>query len=52
MDFEKGQQLIKRYDGTIVTIAKVGHDYIELDGYFEPNHVVMKDKVLSYYNLM
>lgn len=52
MEFKKGQQLIKRYDGRIVTIAKVGHDYIELDGDFEPNHVVMKDKVLSYYKEM
>jgi hypothetical protein len=52
MDFEEGQQLTKRFDRRIVTIVYVGHDCIELDGDFEPKHVVMKDKVLSYYNVI
>lgn len=37
MRFEVGQQLRKTYDGTVVTIAFVGSDYIRLDGDFEPN---------------
>ena len=51
MNFEKGQKLRKNYDGRIVTISYVGNDYIKLDGDFEPEHVVMKDKVLSYYSV-
>lgn len=52
MVFEKGQSLKKNYDGRIVTIASVGHDHIILDGDFEPKHIVMKDKVLSYYSVI
>ena len=49
--FQRGQKLIKNYDQSIVTIKNLGKDYIVLDGEFEPNHVVMKDKALSYYSL-
>lgn len=52
MKFEVGQQLRKVFDGRVVTIAEVGHNHIRLDGDFEPKHVVMKDKVLSYYSLI
>lgn len=49
MKFERGKKLKKIYDGSIVTIRSIGSDYITLDGDFEPNHVVMKDKVSTYY---
>jgi hypothetical protein len=48
--YQRGQTLIKNFDGTIVTIKSVGSDYVVLDGDFEPNHVVMKDKISSYYS--
>ncbi|MDQ0062334.1 hypothetical protein [Paenibacillus harenae] len=47
--YQQGQRLKKVYDGSIVTINRVGSDHLVLDGDFEPNHVVMKDKVSSYY---
>lgn len=50
--FEEGQQLRKVYDGTVVTIKNVRSDHVVLDGDFEPNHVVMKDKLLSYYQVI
>lgn len=52
MQYEKGQQLKKNYDGRIVTISHVAPDSITLDGDFEPKHVVMKEKVSSYYSMV
>ncbi|QJC52730.1 hypothetical protein HGI30_14950 [Paenibacillus albicereus] len=49
MKIEAGQKLQKIYDGSIVTVARVGGDHVVLDGDFEPNHVVMKEKLLHYY---
>ncbi|WP_181397678.1 hypothetical protein [Gracilibacillus dipsosauri] len=50
MEFKVGQKLKKNRDRSIVTIKEVNPDHIVLDGDFEPNHVVMKDKVNSYYS--
>lgn len=47
--YQRGQRLKKVYDGSVVTIKSVGNDHVVMDGDFEPNHVVMKDKILSYY---
>ena len=49
MNYIEGQKLRKIYDGSIVTIKKVDGSSIVLDGDFEPNHIVMKDKVKHYY---
>jgi hypothetical protein len=49
INFKIGQELKKNFDGRIVTVSRVGNDHIVLDGDFEPDHVVMKDKVLTYY---
>lgn len=46
----EGQKLEKVNDGRIVTIKSVRSDHIVLDGDFEPNHIVMKDKVSNYYS--
>jgi len=48
-DYYAGQELQKYFDNIIVRINFVGKDYIRLDGDFEPNHVVMKEKVKHYY---
>ena len=48
-EYKQGQRLIKLWDGIVVTIAQVKPDCIILDGDFEPNHVVMKDRVWAYY---
>lgn len=49
---ESGQKLQKVWDGSIVTIKSVRSNHIVLDGDFEPNHVVMKDKVKLYYSVL
>lgn len=48
--FKRGQQLRKVFDGRIVTIREVRPSSIVLDGDFEPEHIVMKDKVHHYYS--
>lgn len=48
--FEVGDKLKKHQDDSIVTVKRVKDDYIVLDGDFEPNHVVMKEKVHRYYS--
>lgn len=50
--FKVGQKLEKIWDSREVTIKEVNQYSITLDGDFEDNHVVMKDKVLTYYNLI
>lgn len=47
--YKVGQKLQKIFDGRIVEIKKVTNTLIVLDGEFEPNHVVMLDKVDKYY---
>lgn len=48
--FVVGQKLRKVWDDSIVTIVKVNTNSIVLDGDFEPNHVVMNEKVKHYYS--
>lgn len=52
MSYEVEQKLKKVWDGRIVTIKKVNHHSIVLDGDFEPNHTVMKNKVNDYYKVL
>lgn len=47
--FKVGQELRKVWDNSIVTIKEVNEDNIVLDGDFESNHVVIKEKVKNYY---
>lgn len=52
MDYKVNQKLRKHFDGTVVTIKETRKDYIILDGDFEPNHLVMRDKVEKYYSAL
>lgn len=49
-EFEVGEKLEKNWDKRIVIVEEVRTDFIVLDGDFEPNHVVMKEKVSKYYS--